>query len=44
MSEAAAVLAGSAQSSAEVVIGVQSAAGSLADQATQLRTVIAERG
>jgi methyl-accepting chemotaxis protein len=44
MSEAAAVLAGSAQASAEVVLGVQSAAGSLADQAAELRTVIAERG
>jgi hypothetical protein len=44
MLEAASLLTGSAQSSPEVVVGVQSAAGSLADQAAQLRTVIAERG
>jgi methyl-accepting chemotaxis protein len=44
MSEAASVLAGSAQSSAEVVVRVPWTAGSLADRAAQLRTVIAERG
>ncbi|MGZ4670773.1 MAG: hypothetical protein ACXVX3_19760, partial [Blastococcus sp.] len=43
MSEAAAVLAGSAQASAGAVTGVQAAAETLADRATQLRSVIAER-